>query len=448
MQQLEHEVWKVGFLLLVHAGLLCFGLEVKMVLDNKDVCGDSASNRDDKIYWTSEKTAILVIGRSSDGAVFHDCSVIVGAATQESKMLRLSFDAFHVEDCRVALSINQSSLSDFRADNSPMARIGCKHSNIKLLHSKLKHFVKIHVHKSDKYAQGYNFRINITVTEKGRQRSNADPFRPVAEMMRLGAVNDSFKSHIDHKVGESNLEVLLNQTQADSLPESGPATHVVVIVGIVSLFVVGVALWLLVKYLLRRTQRWNEQCAERNMERAIHLYNNQEPPPESDYMYTAVPGREVMSVPVSSTRRNGHGHTNKRGTGGSRRGRSRSGEIAFVHGDGHIETFRLRDSEQERHRRDLNPVQPAAPRRVGAMPATTAGNRIAETVGRVGAVPATAAGNRSAEIVGDVRIEEEGEILGECPPSYEEALEMPTPNEAHLPLYVNLNDKKDDNHAT
>ncbi|KAK7102975.1 uncharacterized protein [Littorina saxatilis] len=399
MQQLEHEVWKVGFLLLVHAGLLCFGLEVKtVVLDNKDVCGDSASNRDDKIYWTSEKTAILVIGRSSDGAVFHDCSVIVGAATQESKMLRLSFDAFHVEDCRVALSINQSSLSDFRADNSPMARIGCKHSNIKLLHSKLKHFVKIHVHKSDKYAQGYNFRINITVT--------------------------------------------------DSLPESGPATHVVVIVGIVSLFVVGVALWLLVKYLLRRTQRWNEQCAERNMERAIHLYNNQEPPPESDYMYTAVPGREVMSVPVSSTRRNGHGHTNKRGTGGSRRGRSRSGEIAFVHGDGHIETFRLRDSEQERHRRDLNPVQPAAPRRVGAMPATTAGNRIAETVGRVGAVPATAAGNRSAEIVGDVRIEEEGEILGECPPSYEEALEMPTPNEAHLPLYVNLNDKKDDNHAT
>ena len=93
--------------------------------------------------------------------------------------------------------------------------------------------------------------------------------------------------------------------------------HVVVIVGLVMLFVVGVALWLLVKYLIRRTHRWHEHCAERNMERAIHLYNNQEMPPESDYMYTALPPQEAATATVSrrvtSTHRNGHCRQSKNG---------------------------------------------------------------------------------------------------------------------------------------
>ena len=79
----------------------------------------------------------------------------------------------------------------------------------------------------------------------------------------------------------------------DKLPETGPETHVVIIVGVVVVFVVGMALYLLVKYLMYRAQRWQEQCAERNMERAIRLFNSQESPPEPDYMYTALPLPEV-----------------------------------------------------------------------------------------------------------------------------------------------------------
>ena len=104
----------------------------------------------------------------------------------------------------------------------------------------------------------------------------------------------------------------------DQVPETGPEMHVVIIVGIVMLFVVGVALWLLVKYLIRRTQRWHEHCAERNMERAIHLYNNQETPPESDYMYTALPPQDPATPAagarrVTSSHRNGHCHQSKNG---------------------------------------------------------------------------------------------------------------------------------------
>jgi hypothetical protein len=99
---------------------------------------------------------------------------------------------------------------------------------------------------------------------------------------------------------------------SDKLPESGPALYVVIIVGVVAACLVAVALWLLVKYLMYRSQRWQEILAERNMERAIQLYNDQQEPPESDYMYTALPAPQVdQHSPSHHHHRSGYRHHKK-----------------------------------------------------------------------------------------------------------------------------------------
>lgn len=113
---------------------------------------------------------------------------------------------------------------------------------------------------------------------------------------------------------------------------------------------------------------------------------------------------------------------------GPRSSRQRAGDITFVHVDGHIETFRMRDNAQERHS-DSPELAP-----------------VAATPGTVD-IPAPSAGDGDSDsIVGDdQRVED---ILGDCPPSYEEALNMPTPQNPQSPLYINLDSQADDNHLT
>ncbi|KAL8558197.1 hypothetical protein ACOMHN_036286 [Nucella lapillus] len=385
------------------SALLCSAKEMTMLtLDSRAVCSSSTPST---IHWASKDKTIVVVGRGAhDRQFYSDCSVVIGAATAQSSILQLRFQAFHIEDCGVTLAINQSHRSDFASGSSAMAKVGCKHGNLKMLHSQEKHYIKIGVHKDIVQLQQYNFRINVTVVDK--------------------------------------------------LPETGPETHVVVIVGITVLIVVGTALWLLVKYLIHRTQRWQEHCAERNMERAIRLYNSQETPPESDYMYTALPPQDVVEgtaprqlsapAPASASHRNGHCHPSKSAAVG-RGGRHRAGEITFVHADGHIETFRMRGSPQERRLADSDHL-PAF-----SAPRTAAGMAPSGRDRDPGRAPCTPAERDREEADTVVVVGDHGngdDILGECPPSYEEALHMPTPHDPRSPLYVNLDTKNDHNHNT
>ena len=98
-----------------------------------------------------------------------------------------------------------------------------------------------------------------------------------------------------------------------------------------------------------------------------------------------------------------------------------------MHVDGHIETFRTRDNAQERHSGDHELVPAVATPRA-TRPVSSAEDGDGDSV------------------TGD---DQHGEdILGDCPPSYEEALHMPTPRDPHSPLYANLDSKTADNHMT
>ncbi|XP_076448138.1 uncharacterized protein LOC143284895 [Babylonia areolata] len=372
----EEMAWSLlSFVLLWLATLLCSAKDSTIVsLDSRAVCAGTSSGT---VYWASKEKSVVVVGRgANDRQLYRQCSVVVGAATAEASILQLSVEALHIEDCGVTLVVNQSHLSDFTSGTSNMAKIGCQHGTLRVLHSLEKHYVKVTVHKDNIHHQQYNFRINITVIDK--------------------------------------------------LPERGPETHVVIIVGVTVLVVVGMALWLLVKYLVHRTHRWQEHCAERNMERAIRLYNSQETPPESDYMYTALPPQDVGATQPPAHHRNGHCHPAKNASG--RGGRHRAGDITFVHADGHIETFRMRGSPQERRSGDSDHP-----------PGSTAPHRL------TGVAPPGRDRDRDSLAEGQGHGED---IVGECPPSYEEALHMPTPQDPRSPLYVNLDSKRDDNHST
>lgn len=385
----------LSMVLLWVSTLLCSAKEITMLtLDSRAVCGDGNPNT---VHWASKGKTILVVGRGADDRrLYHDCSVVIGAATVESSILQLNFEAFHIEDCGVTLAVNQSHRSDFSSGSSSMVKIGCKHGKIKMLHSQEKHYIKIGVHKDNIQLQQYNFRINVTVIDK--------------------------------------------------LPETGPQTHVVIIVGITVLIVVGTALWLLVKYLIHRTQRWQEHCAERNMERAIRLYNSQETPPESDYMYTALPPQEVETRQLTApSHRNGHCHPSKSAAG--RGGRHRAGDITFVHADGHIETFRMRNSPQERRLTDSDHVPVSStPRQVGPAPLSRDRESGHAPVGPALIVTPLDRDRDTESVAGDNPHGDD--IMGECPPSYEEALHMPTPQDPRSPMYVNLDTKNDNNHNT
>lgn len=370
-----------NFLLLIlfKDGFLCFCLEVtKVILDNPDVCKKAPS---DKMYWASELKAIVVIGRGSDHRqAFHDCNIIVGAATTQSSILRLSFEAFHISDCGVMLTVNQSLHSSFEPDNSVLARITCDHGKVAVLHSEEKHFVQIGVHKTDAKILEYNFRINITVTDK--------------------------------------------------MPENGPALHVVIIVGCVMVGVVSVSLWLLVKYLMQRSQRWREISTERNMERAIHLYNSQPLLQEPDYMYTALPVHQITARTGGNSSpphhyRNGHApHHNKKEVHARSRPK-RSGDISFVHADGRIDTFRMQGSPEMHSCESESNLSVADRSRRTASP-------------------------HDEMAVDDVNdgLPNAVDMIGDCPPSYEEALHMPTLQGLHLPHYVNMNSREDGSHET
>ena len=93
----------------------CSFLPTVVTLDSYQVCQGLKVD----IYWASKNKAILVVGRGADDRrPFQDCSIVIGAATAESSLLQLNFEAFHIKDCGVSLSINQSSKSDFTTGNS------------------------------------------------------------------------------------------------------------------------------------------------------------------------------------------------------------------------------------------------------------------------------------------------------------------------------------------
>ena len=80
-------------------------------MDDPSVCTKPKSER---TVWASETTSVILIGRGSDNRrKYRDCEVVIGAATTESKVLNVCFDAFHIKDCGVLITVNQSMTSDF-----------------------------------------------------------------------------------------------------------------------------------------------------------------------------------------------------------------------------------------------------------------------------------------------------------------------------------------------
>lgn len=246
---------------------------------------------------------------------------------------------------------------------------------------------------------------------------------------------DSLSPHVGNSSWEK-MKPLGVQTansthdHSDKMPENGPALHVVIIVGCVMVGVVSVSLWLLVKYLMQRSQRWHEISTERNMERAIHLYNSQPLLQEPDYMYTALPVHQITVRTGGNSSpphhyRNGHApHHNKKEVHARSRPK-RSGDISFVHADGRIDTFRMQGSPEMHSCESESNLSVADRSRRTASP-------------------------HDEMAVDDVNdgLPNAVDMIGDCPPSYEEALHMPTLQGLHLPHYVNMNSREDGSHET
>jgi hypothetical protein len=82
-----------------------------LTLDDPEICGQSQAYN---LYWVDKKKTVLVIGRGSDNRQgFMECNVIVGAATSEASIIQLNFEAIHIGDCGVMLTVNQSLYSNF-----------------------------------------------------------------------------------------------------------------------------------------------------------------------------------------------------------------------------------------------------------------------------------------------------------------------------------------------
>ena len=76
----------------------------------------------------------------------------------------------------------------------------------------------------------------------------------------------------------------------DGLPVVGPAFSTLVIVGLIMFLVVCLAATLFFKYLAHVSQSWHERSVENRMDRAICLYNSQEPLPEEPDHVCLQPG--------------------------------------------------------------------------------------------------------------------------------------------------------------
>ncbi|PVD24622.1 hypothetical protein C0Q70_15106 [Pomacea canaliculata] len=328
-------------------------------MDNKEVCSKVGN-----IYWVSEERSFLIVGRGKMNSEYMlDCAIVVGASTDQPSVLQLKFDAVYIEDCGVTISINQSSVSDFTDNNTEMLKLKCNQGQVKMLHAKEKHYVKISVHRANENLARYNFRINVSLAE-----------------------------------APSNV---------------GLEKHVVIIVGVVVVLVVCALLYVLVRYLLHLVRKSHERRAQQNMERAIHLYNSQESQPESDYMYTALPHADF-----THSRGQHNNHHNGVRTAGPRPGRHHSGDITFVHANGHMETFRIQNTPSARVSRGALDAKNSVVKR-GASSHQTEGATILSENGHI------------------------AEDFGECPPSYEEALRMPAARDT-LAVYVNIEEKPSD----
>lgn len=117
-----------------------------------------------------------------------------------------------------------------------------------------------------------------------------------------------------------------------------------------------------------------------------------------------------------------------------------------MHPDGHIETFRMRGTQDQRSNASVSDSNPPLSR---LSTATGDGRRHRDRhYPADGAdTPVVASGNdySNASIAAEV------DGAGDCPPSYEEALHMPTLEDSledyhAVPLYVNLDDKNEANH--
>jgi hypothetical protein len=121
----------------------------------------------------------------------------------------------------------------------------------------------------------------------------------------------------------------------------------------------------------------------------------------------------------------------------------RAGDICFVHPDGHIETFRMRGAQDQCSNASASDSSPPLSRPSTATEGDGRRHRDRHYPADRANTPAVASGNdySNASIAAGM------DDAGDCPPSYEEALHMPTLDDSHaVPLYVNLDDKNQANH--
>ncbi|GFR77035.1 hypothetical protein ElyMa_002228200 [Elysia marginata] len=321
-----------------------------------------------KIFWISESRSAVIVGKSEESV--QRCQLTFGVASDpehEQARLRVEIDFMYIHDCGIEVQINESSESMFSQNqaNQLMMKSNCNQKIPRVLYAQPKNFVRVWWYKQDKFLDAYNFRLNISMI--------------------------------------------------DNLPVSGPAFSTLVITGLVMVFLVCLVGTLFFKYLSHVTQSWHERNVENAIDRALYLYNSQEPlPEEPDHVYLQ-PGR--------------------RGDGRQQaRLRSREPEIAFVHRNGRVERFRplvTTPSSSEQL------IQPAA--QCEASDGRSGGSRVHEPQ-RARSHLATSDRESGACGVSGINSsthhktsrkkrqdqDETSSLAGcELPPSYEEAIEMP-----------------------
>ncbi|XP_005089303.1 uncharacterized protein LOC101852367 isoform X2 [Aplysia californica] len=376
-------------------------LHITRSLGNSDWCLNNAK----KVLWISENTSAIITGKSSSSnrRRAKDCQFVFGLASRkENARLVLYFNFLFIHDCGVKLQINESQTGDFTTSktNHEIYMSQCNTMSPKFLYARPKHYVLVRLTRADVYRENYNFHLNVSM--------------------------------------------------AESLPSTGPALHVVVIVGFVLAVVVLTATCLLFKYMMRLSYRWREQRSEEAMTRAISLYNSQEHTAdrEPDLVYVEPGNRESQDDHHHSPRNH---HT----TGP---------EIAFVHSDGRIERFRTTDRVPSSHSvasvSRNSPRSNRVPRKNASSKFTRGGGSSMspvmskpspkvsrESSSQLSQEPAaipllqanTAPTRRSTGDVSEIGLD------GGCdmPPSYEEALDMPGPSQLDAALGEEEEDEGD-----
>ncbi|RUS87963.1 hypothetical protein EGW08_004241, partial [Elysia chlorotica] len=195
------------------------------------------------VFWISKDRSAVVLGKSDDP--IQNCELTFGLESSpkhEKARLRVEYEVFYIHDCGVEVQINESSDSTFLHPdgNHLMIKSNCNTRKPGVLYAQPKNFVRIWWYKKDRLLEAYNFRLNISMI--------------------------------------------------DGLPVVGPAFSTLVIVGLVTFLLVCLAATLFFKYLSHVSQSWHERSVETAMDRAICLYNSQEPLPEEPDHVCLQPG--------------------------------------------------------------------------------------------------------------------------------------------------------------